>query len=162
MKLNEEGLREALANDDAAKAHALLDEQSNRRCGRCTGCCTGLAVDAINKPERTPCQHEKKHRGCAIYTERPKQCADFMCLWRAGMGGRKDSPDQIGIVFDVYENDRGVRILRAVELWSNALAPGSRGEAFLNRYAVPSLVGMIQIIRHNGTRELLFPSGRPR
>lgn len=66
-----------------------------RSCGDCTLCCTLLAVDALSKPARVPCQHECKPSppvrtptgervkigGCGIYKDRPQACRDFTCAW---------------------------------------------------------------------------------
>jgi hypothetical protein len=57
----------------------------DRHCGRCTACCTRLAipegiVGADPKPAGTPCTWLQS-AGCQIYARRPKVCVRFACAW---------------------------------------------------------------------------------
>jgi hypothetical protein len=40
-----------------------------------------MAIEALAKPAGAWCPHCVPKRGCAIYRERPAECADFRCLW---------------------------------------------------------------------------------
>jgi hypothetical protein len=42
-----------------------------------------MAIETLAKPAGSWCQHCKPGRGCAIYADRPAECADFACLWLA-------------------------------------------------------------------------------
>lgn len=45
-------------------------------------CCTLLRIEALGKPELTPCSH-LGDAGCGIYQTRPDACREFFCGWRA-------------------------------------------------------------------------------
>lgn len=70
-----------------------------RECGDCTLCCTLLAVQDIDKPAQTRCEHECE-AGCAIYESRPWSCKRFDCLWLKGELPIWARPDKTGVVFD--------------------------------------------------------------
>jgi hypothetical protein len=59
-----------------------------RSCGTCTLCCKALEVKVLNKPPGVWCAHCKPGSGCAIYSERPRECGDFFCdyLTNPGLG----------------------------------------------------------------------------
>lgn len=44
-------------------------------------CCEVLRIEALGKPELTPCPHMQG--GCTIYADRPTACREFFCGWRA-------------------------------------------------------------------------------
>lgn len=149
------GLATACADGDAEKAQQIFKEASLlRKCARCTGCCTVLAVEEIDKPDGVSCKHEIKHRGCGIYDTRPNQCRNFLCLWKLGLGSSKDAPDKIGVVFDSYTDDRGRTVLRAAEMWSGAMREGSRG--WLLAHKLWGVAEYLHIMRADGTRSLLY------
>ena len=50
-----------------------------RSCGTCTQCCKALEVAPLNKPAGVWCAHCKPGVGCAIYSERPRECGSFFC-----------------------------------------------------------------------------------
>src|SRR5262249_40538218 len=71
------------------------------------------------------CQHCDVGKGCRIYDQRPKLCADFACLWlqshqRPGEKGMADDlrPDRCKVVFSPTTNDD---IMAAITM------PGSPG-----------------------------------
>lgn len=68
-----------------------------RTCGRCTVCCTVLAVGEIGKPRLAPCAHEVRG-GCGIYAERPRSCRTFECTWLLGFGKPAHRPDRSGLM----------------------------------------------------------------
>lgn len=135
-------------SDDEAAAAA---EGESRRCGRCTACCTVLGVEETGKPHQTKCEHEVRHKGCAIYPTKPKQCSNFMCLWKMGFGTRKDAPDLIGVVLDVYQNDSDESVLRVSEVWAGALSQ-PRASALVSSL-LPG-AKYVQVSRPDGTQEI--------
>jgi hypothetical protein len=55
-----------------------------RECGKCSLCCKvfPVAVEGLNKPGDTWCQHCKPGKGgCGIYDSRPPICREFQCGW---------------------------------------------------------------------------------
>lgn len=72
-----------------------------RKCGGCTACCYTFKNDELDKPVHRWCVHARDG-GCAIYSARPSECANFYCGWLANPWV-PDSfrPDRIGCVFDV-------------------------------------------------------------
>ena len=143
----------------SAEEAVAAAEADARKCGRCTACCTVLGVDEINKPHMKKCEHEKTHKGCSIYATKPAQCSNFMCLWKMGFGARKDAPDQIGIVVDVYQNDSDESVLRVSEVWKGALA-APRASAFVSQLRPGAKY--IQVSRPDGTQEMGTITKTPR
>ena len=46
------------------------------------------------------CQFQCEN-GCQIYSQRPKPCAQYHCMWRLGFGYDKHArPDNLGVVFE--------------------------------------------------------------
>jgi len=55
---------------------------TGRECGKCSLCCKVLVIGELNKPPGTWCSHCRPGKvGCAIYDQRPSECASFNCLW---------------------------------------------------------------------------------
>ena len=50
-----------------------------RSCGTCTLCCKVLAIEEVDTPKDSWCQHCEVGRGCRIYNNRPVECANFYC-----------------------------------------------------------------------------------
>lgn len=42
-----------------------------------------MEIEELAKPVGEWCPHCKPGKGCTIYADRPKECADFMCQWLA-------------------------------------------------------------------------------
>lgn len=95
----------------------------NRSCGECSECCvvmkvTGVAEGKlINKPEHTPCAHQRAGGGCTVYHDRPGPCARWSCMWRKGEVGTEDErPDKTGyIVHEVPIRDR-LEVIKVVAI----------------------------------------------
>lgn len=93
-------------------------------CGSCSACCYLMAVPSLNKPACIWCEHASRpHGGCTIYNqpEKPQECDDFMCLWRASqersIGDRMPyelRPDRSKVMFHdalaVYPVDHDVPV----------------------------------------------------
>lgn len=71
----------------------------SRSCGDCEECCRVVAVEELNKPYHTPCQHQTG-KGCAIYGNHPAECKDYVCSWLQGLLPEAMRPDKIGILVD--------------------------------------------------------------
>jgi hypothetical protein len=54
---------------------------AGRSCKDCTACCKLVAVQELQKPAQTWCQHCKIGVGCNIYDVRPADCRTFYCGW---------------------------------------------------------------------------------
>jgi hypothetical protein len=52
-----------------------------RACEDCTLCCKVMAIDELEKPAGSWCQHCRTRSGCKVYAERPTECQTFNCLW---------------------------------------------------------------------------------
>jgi hypothetical protein len=91
------------------RALRLLEVLSAERpCDACTLCCTHLAVEEIGKPagERCPWLSEE---GCTRYETRPKQCQNFYCAYKLGIGPR---PDITGIVLvPKHDEEHGAHLI---------------------------------------------------
>jgi hypothetical protein len=57
-----------------------------------------MAVDDLQKPPQTWCQHARKGTGCAIYDDRPGQCRAFRCTWLLGLLREELRPDRVHAV----------------------------------------------------------------
>lgn len=74
-----------------------------RSCGECQACCMVIAVHTLpfEKPNYSRCNHQCD-KGCAIYSDRPKECKDYYCLYQAGIlvGCEGMRPDKLGVLLD--------------------------------------------------------------
>ncbi|CDN56903.1 Blr5563 protein (plasmid) [Neorhizobium galegae bv. officinalis bv. officinalis str. HAMBI 1141] len=64
----------------------LEQKTAARSCGTCTLCCRLPEISALDKPPDAWCRHCTEGQGCAIYTDRPQLCRDFLCLWMTDPG----------------------------------------------------------------------------
>jgi len=76
-----------------------------RKCGGCDLCCVNLPIVALEKLAGERCQHAQGD-GCAIYADRPKECADYGCLWIFGQGTWDQRPDRMGACPTRTDNGR--------------------------------------------------------
>ncbi len=92
-----------------------------RECGPCKACCTVVGVEELAKPMRQPCQYECE-AGCGIYEQRPGSCQTYSCMWLNGTlaGDTRRRPDVLGMIFDLRENNLGINIICAWEVWEGA------------------------------------------
>ena len=82
-------------------------------CEGCTACCSVLKIDALDKPQYTPCIHCEG--GCTIYDTKPKTCSEFECAYLQGKNIPLSlRPDNCGIIF-MKKTDR---------IFSGLLIPG--------------------------------------
>lgn len=56
----------------------------NKSCGSCSLCCKLFEIDWLEKPKPAGkwCHHCTPGKGCAIWQDVPKKCADYYCVWR--------------------------------------------------------------------------------
>lgn len=73
---------------------------SDRHCGSCHACCVHVKVVALNKPAGAPCRN-LCNSGCAIYRDRPSECAAYSCAWLDGFGSAGMRPDKLGVLLEV-------------------------------------------------------------
>ena len=52
-----------------------------RSCADCTMCCKVMEIAELSKPQHKVCVHCEAGKGCKIYEARPRECADFICLY---------------------------------------------------------------------------------
>lgn len=71
-----------------------------RLCGECTACCKTHPIIRLDKFKGTWCIDCDIGKGCRIYSNRPKECADFECQWLKGYATENDRPDKVNIVVD--------------------------------------------------------------
>ena len=128
-----------------------------RECGTCTACCVAKGVKALDKPAFERCRNLVEGvKGCSIYAARPRECADFECMWKLGMFAGADRPDRLGIVVDVTMGENR-------EAWVD-------GQAFVVREALegglekaaPFIEEMaartsVVVVRADGTRTIKGP-----
>ena len=73
----------------------------SRECGKCTLCCTFLAVAdkalELDTPAGKQCS-KVCGSGCGIYDRRPLPCRTFDCLWLKGLFPEEMRPDTLGVV----------------------------------------------------------------
>src|ERR1700686_1993314 len=85
-----------------------------RSCGDCSLCCKVMRIAALDKPPGSWCKNCRPGSGCTIYTERPQECRDFVCLYLINAElGDEWRPSQSKIVL-VSEQD-GNRIVAHVD-----------------------------------------------
>jgi hypothetical protein len=106
--------------------HVLKSRGAKRACGECRACCTTCAVNELNKPLNTPCQHLCE-RGCAIYESRPTSCREYDCAWLQGYLSENHRPDRSGIVW-TFERIAGFNGLLAHAMLVNDQVPLERVE----------------------------------
>lgn len=87
---------------------------SNRTCGKCTVCCTAMAVDELGKLEGVACVHlDPGGKGCQLYGDprRPRACQEWNCGWlQDGVTDTQTMPDRwrpdhCGVIIDPRMND---------------------------------------------------------
>ena len=73
-----------------------------RKCGDCNLCCKLPAIPNF-KSDYQWCNNCNIGVGCSIYKNRPKQCKDFVCLWKTGLLHENLKPNKVGF-FAFIEN----------------------------------------------------------
>lgn len=81
-----------------------IADDPERSCGDCRACCEAMSIESIGKPTGERCP-EQCDAGCVVYEERPEECRDYSCWWRAGWGFDSDRPDKLGVIVDTALSD---------------------------------------------------------
>lgn len=121
----------------------MVGEEKNRSCGECQACCTMMGIQELGKQEYLRCHHQCE-QGCAVYTDRPKSCADFVCFWLLGESYPSDRPDKSGLIIHSPAEltvKLGFPLLIVNECWEGAFSE-TNGVQLLGLYkqAVPALI----------------------
>lgn len=71
-------------------------------CGSCAICCKFLEIPALEKKADTWCSHCNigKHHSCGIYEDRPEDCVNFNCFWKAEEWYDWLRPDRSKVLFE--------------------------------------------------------------
>lgn len=73
-----------------------------RKCGDCTLCCRLVPVVELGKKAGERCQHQRYHKGCAIYGKHPVSCRLWSCKWLVdGAAAGLPRPDRAHYVIDI-------------------------------------------------------------
>lgn len=128
---------------------------TDRSCGKCSACCTALAIDdpELQKPEGERCQHLTVSGGCGIYLRRPEICKQFRCAWLGGNFKATDRPDKIGVMLHVPQSGEGPLVGVLTELRPGALS-GPRAGA-IRKLSRAKLVTLVR--RRNGQENVEGP-----
>jgi hypothetical protein len=120
-------------------------------------------VKSLGKGDYQPCEHLRRGsiKGCGVYKDRPKDCSDYECLWRANAIDAADfRPDKCGFilstsVFSVHNDESGVAEDFEPFIMVHELRPGAsrapRADAVIQKIMTIALVIEIQ---HDGTRKV--------
>jgi len=136
MGRNNQAKRKAKKKTKAKTSPKRLPQISVRPCNGCTACCAVFGVETIEKQPWERCEHQVP-RGCSIYTERPKMCQTFYCLWQSGLGEEDERPDNFGLILAPTKGKTeftGEQEIQAYEMWENA-ANQSKPSNMLQRLA---------------------------
>ncbi len=98
----------------------VLNVSDIKPCDECKACCTVVGVKELKKSNYQQCQHECDS-GCAIYSERPDSCREYLCGWKWGMieGDERRRPDHLGVIFD-FQPFPPPGAIRVWEVWPGA------------------------------------------
>jgi hypothetical protein len=132
-----------------------------RRCGDCQLCCTLLPTREVPTAAGERCKHQRFHKGCAIYKDRPTSCRLWSCRWLT----EDDTadlrrPDRSGYVLDMLPDfitleqpDRPIRI-EVVQVWVDPRRPDSHRDpalrAWLERRAEDGVAALVRLSGKDG------------
>lgn len=131
---------------------------ATRPCGECSACCTTLEVPAAQTKVGETCQHVAPGCGCSIYASRPKDCREYACAWKLGLGSQEQRPDKVGFTMTAARPGLGLHPAWLVhELWKGA-ASTPEAQAFLQQVANPHVVVVMRDAR--AINQVFFPEAR--
>lgn len=99
-----------------------ISEPTGAGCGPCQLCCTVMRVESIDKPAFQPCS-KLCSKGCSIYDSRPRQCAEFQCIWLGSQAAeiialpRELRPDRCGVVLDMNSSGTFIAHCKRPDSW---------------------------------------------
>ncbi|OGG73738.1 hypothetical protein A3A40_02390 [Candidatus Kaiserbacteria bacterium RIFCSPLOWO2_01_FULL_54_20] len=99
-----------------------MEQTTNvRSCGegkdRCTACCKVYWIEEVDTKLGEWCKHCTIGQGCGVYASRPKECADYKCLWLHGSGREDDRPDKLKVVMDGIPVEVEGRTITLITIW---------------------------------------------
>lgn len=129
-----------------------------RPCGECSACCTTLEVPAVQTKVGEKCQHQREGGGCSIYASRPKDCREYACAWKIGIGSPEQRPDKMGFTITAGHNSLVLHPAWLVhELWKGA-AFTPEALDLLQSLVGPNIVIIMRDAR--AINRILFPDRR--
>ena len=136
--------------------------ESSRECGSCTLCCTLLRVDALKKLGGVSCANLRgTDGGCGIYSDRPKICRTYRCLWLQGGLEEGDRPDRLDAVLDLVSAGGSVR-LAVREVFPGAIDENPRLREIVERYraGIPVRISNVSdVMNPSAPVRILLPGG---
>jgi len=91
-----------------------------RKCGDCQVCCHDITVVSLKKPARQDCPHQCA-TGCAIYNDRPSECAAYSCAWKFGFFPQDWRPDLIGVCAEITHVPlAGKKPITVIHAWESS------------------------------------------
>jgi hypothetical protein len=133
-----------------------------KSCGTCSLCCKLFEVSWLDKPKPAGswCHHCSPGKGCAIWQDRPKGCADYHCVWRVDPALASEwRPDHAHFILSHPHTESPLSVVvdprypgayRREPYWS-ALLKTARGILLTK--------GSTLLILSGAQRALLFPDG---
>lgn len=145
-------------------------DMTERQCGDCTLCCKLLPVRSLAKPAGVKCRHQRFHKGCAIYNQRPPECFTWNCRWLGDPEATKGlpRPDHAHYVVDIMpdyitveDNATGQQTdIQVIQVWIDLAHPEAHRHPALRAYLAreAEINQCAAVIRYDGERVLtLFP-----
>jgi hypothetical protein len=137
----------------------------NRQCGDCQLCCKLLPVRELDKRAGQRCKHQKHHKGCSIYPDRPAACQLWSCRWLTDADTTALArPDRAGYVIDMLPDEIAVtpegtegtedrKMYLALQIWVDGDA--WKDDEALTRYILKKAhEGMPTLIRYGTSRNV--------
>lgn len=141
-----------------------------RQCGDCQLCCKLLPVRSLGKGAGQRCQHQRHHKGCAVY---PKllgvapECKFWNCRWLVDDAGETSRPDRSHAVIDIMpdyigaQDDETGEIIEIpiVQVWIDPDYPDAHQDPALRAWL--DSTQQVALIRYSATDAfVLFPPSR--
>ena len=132
-----------------------------RQCGDCQLCCKLLPVVSLSKKAGQRCQHQKHHKGCAVYHRlgMPPECAIWNCRWLINDDADDLSrPDRAHYVIDIspdfvtaVDNTTGEQTnVQIVQIWIDPKYPEAHRDPALRRWMRRRAEeGIATLVRYN-------------
>jgi hypothetical protein len=120
--------------------------QLTRQCGDCQLCCKLLPVRSLDKGAGVRCQHQRHHKGCAVYATLGRvspECKLWNCRWLVEDGTEGLSrPDRSHYVLDLMpdfvtfrDNATGeAQHIEVVQIWVDPKYPDAHRDPALRAY----------------------------
>jgi hypothetical protein len=142
-----------------------------RQCGDCQLCCKLLPVRSLGKLAGQHCQHQRHHKGCAVYARLASvsiECKLWNCRWLVEDDtANLRRPDRSHYVIDLMpdfvtlrnEENGELQHVEVVQIWVDPKYPDAHRDpalrAYLERRAEQGAAGLIR--RDNQQAIAIFP-----